>query len=1457
MDLSPWFSWIRGNPSFFTTKIDVFRSFLSNNEPLSLNNSNSSATNGTNPIDSPIARWHIILSVFGIASLYAFFAWKLLRNTFLKKLMVPAEFNGLRKVYAIVLFFLSTFNLGCSLVIPTLPGVTQKLAFLPFWILFVLLHLHVFGLFTLRLCWPHARPSLYHGGVYLNLLLLIMTVDLFIRPFCYLQHPPLSVMPKLVWVYVFSLGLSHWITCISPRVWYPMNPGGDSQASDEQVCSMLDFQFTYGFLNKLVGRSMKHELELEDMPPLPDYDENVYWHSRFQRFSRPSLFKTIVSMFRWQFLGIMAVSVFVSFAQFFSLIAMNHLLRYLEGDSKEFLSPYLWILMLLVAPYVSSLAFQNYLFLSTRFLVRCHTALVQELLLKVLRFRFVRKAGADSKIGRVNNLISTDIEDIFEMRELFHVAVRAPLEIGVAVYALQKLLGWSAYVGLFFSIVTTILPIALSRLVAKLTQRANAAADSRIELTSELLQSIRITKYFGWEAPMVQRINRKRSVELSRLWRVMVVDLSLHVLIESLPLFSMFITFIVFTKLMGRDLTPSIAFTSIGLFSVIRNQFAWCAYILREIIQIFVSIDRVEDFLHDNNEVAPTSKFDADDDEVGFKNATFAWSPNPSKEEFMLKDLSVTFPKGRVTLIVGPTGAGKSSILSALLGELNLISGSYSLPRLNGVSYVPQVTWLRNDTVRENILFGHELDEQKYNEVVKACGLEPDFATFAAGDMTEIGEKGVTLSGGQKQRISLARAVYAPSDVLLIDDVFSALDVSTSNWIFENCFKGPLMKDRTVILVTHNLHLTKSIASLILTTKNGSVFPLEDFSSPLLKLAEVAEPEKVNDSLDEETGDENSQGETGSGKLVEEEQRATGSVSMKLLFEYILSFGSSAYVALVLLFIVTTGMMSIFTNLWVAFWTNNTLSGSRSNGFYLGIYGLLVLLYFLVDIFRGLAYNRGTWRAAKHVHNYMVNSVFGTYSSWFDKTPVGRIINRFSRDMRALDTTLPLWLQYTAECFVTIFGSIFTVSSVMPVFLLPTTIVCIASYIIGTIYSRAQVSIKRLMSVYTSPIFSLLGETISGLPVIRAFERQHLYSRKSSKLLDNLIRIESTSYNLNRWVAIRTEGISGIVGFIAGFIALARRNVDPGLVGFSLNQAVTFSLVVITFVRVSNNLQAELNSYQRAKEYCDLPQEPKPAADGVVPVTWPSEGDIEFKNLCVRYMENSPDVIHNLNLHVQSGEKVAIVGRTGSGKSTLGLSLLRFTLRSSGTILINGRDIETINLDALRQRISFIPQEPILFSGTIRSNLDPFNELDDAILNEALKTSGVSELTTSIDENGVKRVVSLDTPVASEGANFSQGEKQIIALARAIVRRSKIIILDECTASVDDATDQQIQKTLRHAFGNATMLCIAHRLKTIVDYDKVMVMENGCLVEYGRPADLYHNGSGTFRRMCEGSGLSF
>ncbi|KZO91773.1 P-loop containing nucleoside triphosphate hydrolase protein [Calocera viscosa TUFC12733] len=1154
-------------------------------------------------------------------------------------------------------------------------------------------------------------------------------------------------------------------------------------------------------------------------------------------------------------------------------IAMNRLLRYLENPAAAQVRPAVWVFLMFAMPVLKGACWQGYLFVSTRLIVRIRLAFIQELYEVALRAKLLARPASEvdeSVVGRISNLMSTDVENIFGARDIVHISTTAPIEITIAIIFLYNIMGASSLFGFLIMLASIPLPAFLTRRLTACQREVMRMTDARMGTITELLQSIKVFKAFGWDPVVIDRVHAVRARELARMWMRNIWSVAIATVADCTPMLTMLVTFFFHTVVMKHRLDSSTAFTAMAVFELLRQQFVFAGNIARLAANGVASIGRLNNFLQ---EQADLDRADAaragqvtqqSDDAPWIREATFEW---PSTG-FRLSNIHVEFVKGGLNVIVGPTGSGKSSLLLALLGEMPVVEGQFCLPRLpRGIAYVAQSAWLRNATVRENILFGCAYDEKRYHRVLFACGLIPDLRLLEHGDQTELGEKGATLSGGQRARLSLARAVYSSAHTVLLDDVFSALDVHTIHHVFDNCIRGEILQERTVVLVTHFEDLVAPVAALVLRIVNGGMEEVK-----LAAISDAAGSEET--AVDPELPPIHSilNGNPNAIKLVKEEERAVGRLPKTMIFRYMLQFGGWPVFILAIGVACATQFSFLSTTFWVALWTNASDSASHL-GYYCGGFAIVLGVYVCFSAASSVILYSGAWNAARKIHMRVVVAVFRSPIGWFDTNPLGRIQNRFSRDFLSIDTMILPLLKMVVDNALRAVFRLAAITTIMPVFAVPAIFTTYFAYWAGNLYTATQMSVKRIVAVEQSPIFNCIADTLRGAETIRAFDVQRMYLSQLQGALARHSRALEATFNSNRWFCVRIDWSAGSVAVSAGALALFMTNASPSLVGFSLNNAVGMSLTLMNLLRGLNDFEVELVSYQRLMEYTVLKTEPTPTPEGKTPTGWPPAGKIEVRDLRVRYFDDAPDVLKGLSFTIQAGEKVGIVGRTGSGKSTLALALLRLIPKASGQILIDGIDIDTLNLDDLRQNISLIPQEPLLFSGTTRSNLDPFDTHDDAELNAALNSSGIMEsmrpsrlqsrtasavaLDSMADGSapgspGGEKLISLETQVAEGGQNFSQGQRQILALARAIVRRCKILLLDEATASVDRDTDERIQASLQVEFGDCTILTIAHRLRSIITFDKVLVLDKGEIKEFDTPANLIRSG-GIFASLVEDS----
>ncbi|KAF9384340.1 hypothetical protein CPB97_005742 [Podila verticillata] len=1134
--------------------------------------------------------------------------------------------------------------------------------------------------------------------------------------------------------------------------------------------------------------------------------------------------------------------------------------------------------------------------------------------------------------ANVANLVAVDIKKLeIPFSQLFRV-YGTPLQFVIAAFQLYDLLGRTALVGIGFMIVTIPLPMIIFVFIMRLFGQIMKNKDARMETLNEMLSAIRIIKFFGWESKFEEKISKDRAIELQRTRKSFGLSIVASIVWESIPLLNIILVFVSYTVFFGNELSASKVFTTLALFNILRMSLVTIPMTLDSLSKAYVSLGRISDFLQEEELARDTTVTVFHKDSkiltrgpsghptIGFENASFTWpnkenekvsSPSTHEEEqpilsqepeerFKLQNITLDFPVGKLSLIVGPTGSGKSALLLSLLGELDRLEGTVYLPRLDygdrhkrsrehkargsGIAYVAQTAWLQNATIRDNILFGCEFNQERYNAVLEGCALLPDLAILESGDLTEIGELGITLSGGQKQRVSLARAIYSAADVLILDDCLSAVDSHTGKQLFR-ILTGPLVRGRTVLMVTHQVQLTLSQADFVVVLKDGEVLgsgsPELAISSEWIENVTLVAPISEREQQGTESGTLNSEDfalrdspvEKPIVKLVKDENKSEGSVSWSVYRIYIAAAGGWLFwIGLAVMYMLYE-FLGISKSGWLARWMNklgDSVGDPGSFGFNLGVYTAISVSYMLYSSMCIIFVLNGVLAASLSLHNQLLHKITRAKIRFFDTTPLGRIVNRFSADMSDVDEKMSGSVAGIFICICSVIGILTVISFNMPVFLLPGLLIVGVFVVIGTFYVPISRDLKRLNANSYSPILNHFNETLTGQATVRAYGLEHVFFTKNLIHLDNNNRTYWLLHSLSRWLDFRASAAGSIVSFSTGILILQSwGKISAGSAALSLAYALMFTDMISQAIRSYAEQEMNMNSVERIVEYLDLEEEPPAIIEGSrPPASWPQNGEIVVDHLVMKYSPETPTVLHNVSLKIKAGEKVGIVGRTGSGKSTLAISLFRFMDPTSGSIEIDGIDITKIGVQDLRTKLTIIPQDPTLFKGTLRSNLDPFGEREDRELWEAVRRShlvpstSTVPVTTAVDggeeEDSESAIVdpskiTLDTPVKVNGSNFSQGQRQLVALARALVRQSKIIVMDEATASVDYETDVKIQQTIRDEMSSSTILTIAHRIRTIADFDRVIVMSAGEVVEFDKPLALMLKEGGLFRAMCEQS----
>ncbi|PMD54816.1 uncharacterized protein K444DRAFT_645746 [Hyaloscypha bicolor E] len=1119
--------------------------------------------------------------------------------------------------------------------------------------------------------------------------------------------------------------------------------------SPEETCSYFSYYVSYGWVTKVILKGFRGKLTLGDLPSLPFYDGPLLWLPRIQDARARgggTTFWTLIILLRAELSKMILCATLTAICELIAPFAMYQLLDYLAHPELAVVRPVLWVCLLFIGPMSRSVAFHQYIFTTTRLIVRVKISMVQEIFYKAMRRdeneamldettesqsanngHGMPKAGSkrNLKTGQIANLISYDVDAIIQARDILTIAMTL----------LYRMLGWSSMAGLAVMLLCFPIPTFLARRMSSVHTRAMKATDT----------PIRTIKYFAWEHAMSEKIEEARQAEQ-------------RIIGDFIPLLTLFVMFSCYTLGMGQSLTSATAFTSLSLIEILRSQFAWISRTTRFVAQAKASLGRIDHYFEtfidmQHHPEGPPS----------LSNATLSRS---RASKFKLRNITLHFIKQGMNVVTGPSGSGKTSLLLSLLGETILEAGEVTCPR--DVAYASQSAWLQNDTIRNNILFNSAFELIRYDRVVDACCLLQDLGQLPQCDLT------------LRQRLALARVIYSKASTIFLDDVFPALDVTTAVHLYNHCFCSDLLHGRTVILVTQIPWIGEQADFEV--RLDGGVVRIPISVARVLAatgLASRKSPGIPHRFL-----------QRGSCRQIRPHEMA--------FYEYMVVFGGHKYALFALCTALASQLAFFAMTLWLSVWVGAYSDRDAVDvGFYLGTYAAILASFNILTALNSLVFQNGAWNAAREMHNRLVQAVLRVPLSWYDIIPTST--------RNSLDSLLADLSKEVINVFICLVLRVGAIGSILPIFAVPTAFVCVIGFIVGDMYTRTAASVKRIAAESQSPVFAQFSETLAGLSIVRARSGMiDILGRQLGQKLRVYARAAEAQYNLNRWVSVRTDCAAATVALGAGSIALIRSgSVSAGLVGFSLTNAVGLSRTIISLVRNMNELEIELACFQRVREYVDLPVEEEHSDPSVVapPASWPCSGTIEFRNVTARYTPDGPGILKNISFALKSGERVAIVGRTGSGKI-----------------------------------LTIIPQDNVLFSGDIGENLDPSSAADCRDLENALKAcSGLTALsnpssTTDGYSDQITPNISLSTQVTSGGQNFSHGQRQILSLARALVKRSKLILLDEATASMDHETDAGIRSV------------------TIIDYDRVIVMIGGEILEVGAPKELFEK-KGVFADM--------
>lgn len=1395
---------------------------------------------------------------------------------------------------------------------------------------------------------------------------------------------------------------------------------------DLEYTISIGSRFTFTWVSGLIHDIAQNKtLKMDDLPLMPFCMRSHTLHTYFEQMRGSlKLWKALVMVHRRTLIVQLVLSLLSCVLSFGPQVALYQILKSLEAGpltSSEVSQAWFWVAGLgIIMLLASTLDSWLWWMMNAELGVPIYVELAALVFAKSMRCKNVNQSdnpkqsplrqieslpneeedGLKKSRQRIVNLAAVDTKRIADFAAFSSLLPLSIFKFTISCAFLVTLIGWES---LLAGLAVTALVIPINLYFAKRYSAAQdhlmKASDKRIAALTEVLQGIRQIKFSATEKEWAEEINEKRSAELHWLWRASCYKAGLVSVWILVPMMLSAASLITYALIHG-NLTASVAFTAISVFGSLETSLASLPDTLSRGFEAKVSADRIDQYMGSSERKVSTSAVDA----VTFDKAEIAWpvegwedgTSNQGvceiKGRFVLHHLNLCFPSKCFSVIAGETASGKSLLLAAIIGECDVLAGEVRVPYSpplkdrsdllatpdnwiidSAVAYVAQNPWIENADIKNNILFGLPYDHSRYKRVLSACRLEADLFILPDGDLTEIGANGVNLSGGQRWRICFARALYSRAGILVLDDIFSALDAHTGRYVYEHGLTGELGQNRTRILVTHHVSLCFPRADFCVLLGGGSM----EYAGPVGMLTRNKSLTDIDSQL-EHTGSRNSIAQNDEDieiqvplpsqpiaapaggpsallntytpkKFSEEEKRTTGSVPLSIYTTY-LTKGKQVplWILALITFVAYAGLVvgrvsqplyhfvnlivDIIKSWWVTIWTGSSSAEAHpahypaimvtkvvdriaevevQDGmfYYLGIYVAISVIVCLVGAVRFFVLARASLASSRRLFRDLLHALLRAPLRWLDTVPLGRILNRFTSDLYMMDSRLAYdFGNLVAKIleFLAILAAVVMIS--LPLAGVACLLLVICTKLSLTFLTGAR-EIQRVESVARSPVFELIESSLGGLTTIRAYAKTEEHMQRMYSRIDRQAAALRNLWLLNRWLGYRLQIIGAIFSTATAALAVYLPSISAAMAGFAISFALQYNYALAMALRYYASVELGMNATERVIEYCNIETENQEGLDP--PAAWPAEGRIEVCDLKVSYAPDLPAALNGLSFTVERGQRVGVVGRTGAGKSSLALAFFRFLEARDGYIAIDGLDISKIKLQALRSRLANIPQEPVLFSGTIRSNLDPFGEHSDTELYYAMgevhlirpsdvqgadsssnpksingtdkdsssstlynpsndegdephSSSSPSPPLSALDPQVSNPFVSLSTPVSQGGLSLSQGQRQLLCLARAILSKPKILILDEATSAVDTQTDTIIQRSIRSEFGpsneqhhggsGTTLLVIAHRLSSVADFDRILVMDQGKAVEFGSPRELLGIEGGFFRNLVSQSG---
>eukprot|EP00256_Glycine_max_P059647 XP_014628250.1 ABC transporter C family member 10 [Glycine max] len=1227
---------------------------------------------------------------------------------------------------------------------------------------------------------------------------------------------------------------------------------------------------TFWWLNPLMKMGKEKTLQDEDIPRLREEDraESCYLlfldqlnrQKQKDQSSQPSVLRTII-LCHWKEI---LISGFFALLKVVALssgpLLLNSFILVAEGNESFKYEGFVLAISLFFTKNIESLSQRQWYFRCRLIGVKVRSLLTAAIYRKQLRLS--NSARLMHSGGEIMNYVTVDAYRIGEFPYWFHQTWTTSLQLCISLVILFRAVGWATIASLVVIVITVLCNTPLAKLQHKFQSKLMVTQDERLKACSEALVNMKVLKLYAWETNFRSSIERLRNEELKWLSAVQLRKAYNTFLFWSSPVLVSAASFGA-CYFLNVPLHANNVFTFVATLRLVQDPIRTIPDVIGVVIQAKVAFARIVKFLEAPElQSANVTQRCINENKRGsilIKSADFSWEANVSKPTLRNINLKVR-PRQKVA-VCGEVGSGKSTLLAAILREVPNTQGTIEVH--GKFSYVSQTAWIQTGTIRENILFGAAMDAEKYQETLHRSSLLKDLELFPHGDLTEIGERGVNLSGGQKQRIQLARALYQNADIYLLDDPFSAVDAHTATNLFnEYIMEG--LAGKTVLLVTHQVDFLPAFDSVLLMS-DGEIIEAAPYHHLLSssqefqdlvnahretagsdRLVDVTSPQKQSNSAREirKTSTEQNYEASKGDQLIKREEREKGDQGFKPYIQYLNQNKGYIYFSVAALSHLTFVVGQILQNSWMAASVDNPQVSTLQ---LILVYLLIGLISTLFLLMRSLFVVALGLQSSKSLFSQLLNSLFRAPMSFYDSTPLGRILSRVSSDLSIVDLDVPFGFVFAVGATMNCYANL-TVLAVVTWQVLFVSIPMIYFAIrLQRYYFASAKELMRLNGTTKSFVANHLAESVAGAVTIRAFEEEDRFFEKNLYLIDVNASPYFHSFAANEWLIQRLETVSAVVLASAALcmVVLPPGTFSSGFIGMALSYGLSLNMSLVFSIQNQCNIANYIISVERLNQYMHIPSEAPEVIEGNRPPgNWPAAGRVQINELQIRYRPDAPLVLRGITCTFEGGHKIGIVGRTGSGKSTLIGALFRLVEPAGGKIIVDGIDICSIGLHDLRSRFGIIPQDPTLFNGTVRYNLDPLSQHSDQEIWEVLGKCQLQEAVQEKEEG-------LDSSVVEAGANWSMGQRQLFCLGRALLRRSRILVLDEATASIDNATDLILQKTIRTEFADCTVITVAHRIPTVMDCTKVLAISDGKLVEYDEPMNLIKREGSLFGKLVK------